>query len=82
MAQPNGKKISFKLVCLGAVSVGKTSLSLQYVENQFVPTKATIAGTRGRCGLPEAAAGRQAPRAAGSFFSQRKAEKSRFLFVG
>ncbi len=46
--QSGGKKISFKLVCLGAVSVGKTSLSLQYVENQFVPTKATIAGKRRR----------------------------------
>ena len=55
MSQP-GKKISFKLVCLGAVSVGKTSLSLQYVENQFVPTKATIAGRRGPSALARRAA--------------------------
>ena len=39
------KKLSFKVVVLGAVSVGKTSLSIQYVDKQFVQAKATIAGT-------------------------------------
>merc|ERR1712065_66409 len=38
-----GKKLSFKVVVLGAVSVGKTSLSIQYVESNFVQAKATIA---------------------------------------
>jgi GTPase SAR1 family protein len=38
------KKLSFKVVVLGAVSVGKTSLSIQYVDKQFVQAKATIAG--------------------------------------
>merc|ERR1712065_49422 len=38
-----GKKLSFKVVVLGAVSVGKTSLSIQYVDKQFVEAKATIA---------------------------------------
>ena len=44
MSGGGGKKVSFKVVVLGSVSVGKTSLSIQYVESQFVQAKATIAG--------------------------------------
>ena len=38
------KKVSFKVVVLGAVSVGKTALSVVYVDGVFSSTKATIAG--------------------------------------